>query len=97
MQKASLPINWMGCDGSNLVNSWNSGTHNTAKESLHNLCNAIEHVIKPESSILLSRHQFHELQHEKDHIANQWMTILCIQANQYNFSASAKNTFMNNL
>ena len=62
MQKAALTINWIGHDGSELVNSWDNDTCKTAKESLNNLCNAIEHVFKPESSTLLSRYQFHKLQ-----------------------------------
>ena len=41
-QKAAISINWMGCDGSELVNSWKTATRNTAKESLNNLCDAVE-------------------------------------------------------
>ena len=33
-QKAALVINWMGYDGSELVNSWKTAIIDTAKESL---------------------------------------------------------------
>ena len=96
-KKAALTINWMCHEGSKLVNSWDNDKWNTAKESWNNLCDTSEHVFKPESSTLLSKYQFHKPQCEKGHTVDQWMTVLCTQANQCTLVLMLQNTFVKNL
>ena len=38
--------------------------------------------------MLLSRYQFHKLQCEKGYTFDQWMTVLCMEGKQCNFSTS---------
>ena len=87
-EMAALDINWMGCDGSELVNSCKIATRGTGKESLKNICGAVEQIIKHASSVLFSWYQFRKLSHKKGHIMNQWMAVLQTQANLCNFGTS---------
>ena len=54
-QNAAYALTWMDHDGSELVNSWETATKDTAKESLKNTCDGVALIFKPESSTLLSR------------------------------------------
>ena len=53
-QKTPLAINWMGHDGSELVNSWEMATRDTTEESVKHLYDTVEWIFKPESTTLLS-------------------------------------------
>ena len=61
----------MGQYGSELANSQETTTRDTAKESLKNPCDAVESIFKPESSTLLSRYQFRKPSHKKGDTVDQ--------------------------